>query len=72
MPGKTLRVGIIGIGWWALTRHAPRLRETGKAEIVAISRRNAQALVLMQRRVSVWRGRTQTGDDARAILTWRL
>ena len=44
MTSKTLKVGIIGIGRWGLTRHAPRLRETGKAEIVAISRRNAQAL----------------------------
>jgi predicted dehydrogenase len=44
MSDRKLRVGIIGIGWWALTRHAPRLQETGKAEIVAIARRNAQAL----------------------------
>ena len=44
MPGKTLRVGIIGVGWWALTRHAPRLREMSNVEIMAIARRNAQAL----------------------------
>ena len=44
MSDKKLRVGIIGIGWWALTRHAPRLREMSNVEIVAIARRNAEAL----------------------------
>lgn len=44
MTSKKLKVGIIGIGRWGLTRHAPRLRSMGKAEIVAISRRNLQAL----------------------------
>ena len=44
MADRTLKVGIIGIGWWALTRHVPRLRETGKAEVVAVARRNAAAL----------------------------
>jgi predicted dehydrogenase len=44
MSDKMLRVGIIGIGWWALTRHAPRLRERSDVEIVAIARRNPEAL----------------------------
>jgi len=44
MSDKKLRVGIIGIGWWALTHHAPRLREMSNVEIVAIARRNAEAL----------------------------
>ena len=44
MAVEKLRVGIIGIGWYALTRHVPRLRETGNAEVVAISRRNVEAL----------------------------
>jgi len=44
MTERTLNVGVIGIGWWALTQHVPRLREAGTAELVAISRRSAAAL----------------------------
>ncbi|MGC9349541.1 MAG: Gfo/Idh/MocA family protein [Anaerolineae bacterium] len=44
MSESKLNVGIIGIGWWALTRHAPRLQEIPDAELVAIARRNPEAL----------------------------
>ncbi|MBN1249908.1 MAG: Gfo/Idh/MocA family oxidoreductase [Anaerolineae bacterium] len=39
-----LQVGIIGIGWWGLTAHAPRLRARSDVELVAIARRRAEAL----------------------------
>ncbi len=39
-----LRLGIIGIGGWALYHHVPDIRATGRAELVAISRRNPRAL----------------------------
>jgi len=39
-----LRVGIIGIGWYAVVGHVPALRATGRAEVVAISRRNPELL----------------------------
>jgi predicted dehydrogenase len=45
---RILKVGIIGIGFYALTQHVPRLRETGKAELVAIARRSAEALAFAQ------------------------
>ena len=48
-----LRVGIIGIGWYAALNHVPRFRETGRAEIVAISRRNPDRLALAQRELNV-------------------
>ena len=43
MSTHKLRVGIIGIGWYAVTKHVPALRETGRVEVVAISRRNAES-----------------------------
>ena len=42
-PDK-LRIGIIGIGSIAFVPHAPAIRATGRAELVAISRRNPEAL----------------------------
>ena len=44
MPQDKLRIGIIGIGMYALRKHVPHLRATGRAEIVAISRRTVAAL----------------------------
>jgi len=44
MSNDKIRVGIIGIGLWSIVKHVPNLRKTGKAEVVAISRRNAKAL----------------------------
>ena len=43
MPDK-VRIGIIGIGSIAFVAHAPAIRATGRAELVAISRRNPEAL----------------------------
>jgi predicted dehydrogenase len=40
MSTGKLRVGIIGIGWYALSAHVPNLRSTGKAEVAAICRCN--------------------------------
>ena len=40
-----LRIGIIGIGGWAMFSHVPNLRKTGRVELVAICRRNADALI---------------------------
>ncbi len=45
MGESALRVAIIGIGWFARGVLVPGLRETGRAEIVAISRRNTQRLL---------------------------
>ena len=44
LPHDKLRIGIIGIGSYALTRHVPELQSTDQVDIVAISRRNTQAL----------------------------
>lgn len=44
MSNEKIRVGIIGIGMYAVLVHLPQLRNTGKAEVVAISRRNPRAL----------------------------
>lgn len=51
MEDEKLRVGIIGIGWWALAVHAPRLQAMPGVEIVAISRRNAEALADARQRL---------------------
>jgi predicted dehydrogenase len=44
MDTQPLRVGVIGVGMIALIARVPELRETGKAELVAICRRDAAAL----------------------------
>jgi len=44
MSTQPLRVGVIGVGMIALIARIPELRETGKAEVVAICRRDAAAL----------------------------
>ena len=56
MPEKKLRIGIIGMGWYAATDHVPNLRATGRAEIVAASRRDPQRLALAQRELSIPQG----------------
>jgi predicted dehydrogenase len=53
MPNDKLRVGIIGIGLYALMDHVPNFRKTGRAEIVAISRRNPQKLALAKEALGV-------------------
>ena len=49
MSDRKLRIGVIGIGWYAGTSLVPKLRETGKAEVIAIARRSADRLALAQR-----------------------
>jgi predicted dehydrogenase len=53
MAAQTLRIGIIGIGWYAGKELIPKLRETGKVEIVAIARRGAEWLALAQKQVNI-------------------
>lgn len=53
MSNSKLRIGVIGIGWYAGTALIPNLRETGRAEIVAISRRNAERLAQAQEELNV-------------------
>src|SRR6266487_826448 len=53
MSAQTLRIGIIGIGWYAGKELIPKLRETGSVEIVAIARRSADRLALAQQELNV-------------------
>ena len=53
MSEQRLRIGIIGIGWYAATVLIPKLRETGRVEIVAIARRRADRLALAQRELKI-------------------
>lgn len=53
MTDQKLRIGIIGIGWYAGEALVPKLRETGRVEIVAISRRNPDRLALAQKALDV-------------------
>lgn len=64
MTKQKLRVGIIGMGYYAATSHIPNLRATGRAEIVAASRRNPERLALAQRELSI----PQTFTDWREML----
>ncbi len=58
MSEKKLRIGIIGMGWYAATDHVPNLRATGRAEIVAAARRDPQRLALAQRELAIPQGFT--------------
>jgi len=53
MANPKLRIGVVGIGWYAGTTLIPRLRETGRAEIVAIARRNADRLAQAQQELNI-------------------
>ena len=46
MSQQKLRIGIIGVGMFASYFHVPQLRATGRAEIVAICRRNQEQLAI--------------------------
>lgn len=58
MTEKKLRIGVIGIGFYAGEILLPKLRETGRAEIVAISRRNPERLASAQKALNVPEGYT--------------
>jgi predicted dehydrogenase len=64
MAESKLRVGIIGLGAYAITEHIPSLRSTGRAEVVAASRRNADKLALAKRELGI----AATYTDWRAML----
>ena len=64
MADQKFRVGIIGMGLYAATEHVPMLRETGRVEIVAASRRDAKRLELARRKLSI----PQTFTDWREML----
>ena len=53
MSKGNIRVGIIGIGWFALGAHIPHLRDTGKVELVAICRRNQDRLQQAKKELGV-------------------
>jgi len=53
MSERKLRIGIIGIGWYAARVLLPKLQETGRVEIVAISRRSADRLALAQQELKI-------------------
>lgn len=53
MENQKLRIGVVGIGWYAGTALIPRLRATGRAEIVAIARRNPDRLAQAQQELQI-------------------
>ena len=53
MDNQKLRIGVIGIGWYAGATLIPKLRERGRVEIVAISRRNADRLAQAQAELNI-------------------
>lgn len=53
MSNGKLRVGIIGIGVYAVLAHVPELRATGKADVVAIARRDPDRLAMAQEKLHI-------------------
>ena len=53
MTDRKLRIGVVGVGMIALMSHIPNLHRTGKAEVVAICRRDARSLAMAQERLNV-------------------
>ncbi len=64
MSERKLRVGVIGLGSYSAANHVPNLRATGRAEVVAASRRNAERLALAKRELGI----PATYTDWRAML----
>jgi predicted dehydrogenase len=64
MPEQKLRVGIIGLGSYSTSEHVPNLRATGRAEVVAASRRRADRLAMAKRELDI----PATYTDWRAML----
>lgn len=58
MANEKLRVGIIGIGMFAVYCHVPQLRAAGRAEVVACARRNPERLKMAQAALHIERGYT--------------
>lgn len=58
MSSAKLRIGIIGIGMFAVYCHVPQLRATGRAEVVACARRNPERLKMAQTALHIERGYT--------------
>jgi predicted dehydrogenase len=50
---KKLRIGVIGAGFFATRAHIPALQQSGEAEVVAICRRNPEALAKVAGRFDV-------------------
>ena len=61
---EKLRVGIIGAGFYAMSVHVPVLKMTGRAEIVAVCRRNEEKLAMAQAAT----GATEAYTDWREML----
>ena len=53
MSAEKLRVGIIGMGFFAANSHVPDLRGTGRAEVVAAARRSADRLAMAKRELDI-------------------
>jgi len=53
MPEEKLRVGIVGTGVIAAIMHIPQLRATGRVEVVAVCRRDADMLAKVQKALGV-------------------
>jgi predicted dehydrogenase len=53
MTEARLRIGIIGIGWYAAGAVVPQLQKTDRVEIAALARRNPERLALAQRALNV-------------------
>jgi predicted dehydrogenase len=58
MSDCKLRVGVIGAGFMGVMVLPPKLRETGRAEVVAVSRRDRDRLALAQEQLNVSEGYT--------------
>lgn len=58
MSNEKLRVGILGIGMYAVYNHVPQLRETGRVEVVACARRNPERLAMAQQALQIEHGYT--------------
>src|SRR3712207_1350297 len=59
MAERKLRIGIVGIGWYTATELIPKLLETGRVEIIAISRRSADRLALAQQELNIGEAYTE-------------
>ncbi|MEO8758858.1 MAG: Gfo/Idh/MocA family oxidoreductase [Devosia sp.] len=62
MAGRTIRIGVVGVGWWAAANHLPILKSRGDVELVGVCRLGVDELRKVQDQFGIRYG-TESFDE---------